>query len=332
MKAIRIHRPGGPEVLQLDEVTTPELQNDGQVLVRIRAAGINPIDAKIRAAADRFPIPLPATLGCDGAGIVEAVGNSVSRYKPGDEVYWCQVPFHRRQGSYAEYAVVDEYLLAPKPTNVDFAEAAAAPLVTITAWEALFDRACVGEGSTVLIQAGAGGVGHVAIQLAKKAGASVITTVSSEEKAEFVRKLGADAVINYKQQDVTAAVLEWTDGMGVDVALDTVGGAVLNQCFPCVRLYGDVVTILQPDANTDWSVARKYNQRTSLELMLSPTMLERPSELARQGKILRDCAELMEQGKLQLTVAKRFPLAKAAEAQTYLMDATPIGKVVLEVD
>jgi len=330
MKAIRIHKPGGTEVLQLDEIATPELQNGRQVLVRVKAAGINPIDTKIRAAADRFPISLPGILGCDGAGVVEAIGPEVNQFAVGDEVYWCQIPFHERQGNYAEYAVVDEYLLAPKPAEVDFAEAAAAPLVLITAWEALFDRVHIDEGSKVLIQAGAGGVGHVAIQLAKQAGARVITTVSNEEKADFVRALGADAVINYRQEDVTEAVMEWTGGVGVDVALDTVGGEVLSQCFPCMRLYGDVVTILQPDANTDWGVARKLNLRTSLELMLSPTMLEQVPDMAHQGGILRLCSHLMEEGKLRLHVARRFPLAEAAEAQDFLMSQAPIGKVVLD--
>jgi len=331
MKAIRIHKPGGTEVLQLDELPTPELQDGRQVLVRVKAAGINPIDTKIRAAADRFPIQLPGILGCDGAGVVEAVGPEVNQFEVGDEVYWCQVPFHARQGNYAEYAVVDEYLLAPKPAEVNFAEAAAAPLVLITAWEALFDRVLVDEGTTVLVQAGAGGVGHVAIQLAKQAGARVITTVSNEEKADFVRSLGADEVINYREQDVTEAVLAWTAGVGVDVALDTVGGEVLSQCFPCVRLYGDVVTILQPDANTDWGVARKLNLRTSLELMLSPTMLEQVPDLAHQGEILRQCARMMEQGRLRVHVARRFPLAEAAEAQGYLENQAPIGKVVLDI-
>jgi NADPH2:quinone reductase len=331
MKAIRIHKPGGPEVLQLDEVAKPELQDNRQVLVSVKAAGINPIDTKVRDAADRFPINLPGILGCDGAGVVEAVGPEVNQFEPGDEVYWCQVPFHQRQGNYAEYAVVDEYLLARKPAEVDFAEAAAAPLVLITAWEALFDRVHIDEGTRVLIQAGAGGVGHVAIQLAKQAGAQVITTVSNEEKADFVRELGADAVINYHQQDVTEAVMEWTGGRGVDVAFDTVGGEVLGQCFPCVRLYGDVVTILQPDANTDWGVARKLNLRTSLELMLSPTMLEQVPDLAHQGEILRQCSRLMEEGKLRVHVGRRFPLAEAAEAQEFLMNQAPLGKVVLDV-
>lgn len=332
MKAIRIHEAGGADVLQLEEIPTPEIQHPRQVLVRIKAAGINPIDTKIRAAADHFPISLPGILGCDGAGIIEAVGPEVTQFQPGDEVYWCQVPFHERQGNYAQYALVDEYLLAAKPGDMDFAEAAAAPLVLITAWEALFDRVHIEAGDKVLIQAGAGGVGHVAIQLAKHAGARVITTVSNEEKADFVRQLGADEVVNYREQDVVEAVMDWTGGAGVDMALDTVGGPILSQCFACTRLYGDVVSILQPDANTDWGVARRLNLRTSLELMLAPTMLEQVPDMAHQGEILRQCARLADEGALRIKLGQRFPLEQAAMAQAYLLDQAPIGKVVLDVD
>ncbi|MBD3670427.1 MAG: zinc-dependent alcohol dehydrogenase family protein [Gammaproteobacteria bacterium] len=331
MKASIIEASGGPECLTYKEAPVPELTGANQVLVRIHSAGINPIDTKIRSAADRFPIELPAILGCDAAGVIETIGDQVDGFAVGDEVFWCQVPFNGRCGNYAEYAVVDAALLAKKPANIDFNQAAAAPLVLITAWEALFDRYALRDGQRVLVQAGAGGVGHVAIQLAKQAGARVITTVSTEDKADFVRSLGADEVINYREQDVHAAVMDWTEGEGVDMALDTVGGKVLSETFPCVRVYGDVVTILQPAADTDWSQARLRNLRTSLELMLSPTMLERPQDLAHQGEILRQAAGLFAEGKLKVEVARRFPLAEATKAHRFLEQEAPMGKVVLEV-
>ena len=257
MKAVYFEKGGATDVLQYGDFNTPDQCGDDQVLVHIKAAGINPIDIKIRSVPGRFPVSSPVIPGCDGAGIVEAVGNKVNDFKPGDAVYFSQPGFNLRQGTYAEYALVDSSLLAIKPSSLSFEQAAAAPLVLITAWEALHDRARITADQTVLIHAGAGGVGHVAIQLAKLAGASVMTTVSSPEKAAFVERLGADKSINYKAQDVVTEVLNWTAGKGVDVAFDTVGPAVLQNCFDCVKPYGDVVTILQPAADTDWSEARK---------------------------------------------------------------------------
>uniref|UniRef100_UPI0035AE2AD8 zinc-binding dehydrogenase n=1 Tax=Nitrosomonas sp. TaxID=42353 RepID=UPI0035AE2AD8 len=274
MKAVFFHQGGATDVLQYGDTASPGDCKDDQVLVRIKAIGINPIDCKIRAAPERFPITFPVIPGCDGAGIVEKTGVKVDNFKPGDEVYFSQPGFNNRQGTYAEYALADASLLALKPQSLTFEQAAAAPLVFITAWEALYDRARIARDQVVLIHAGAGGVGHAAIQLAKLAGAKVITTVSSEEKAQFVKNLGADCIVNYGTQDIVAEVLRCTGGKGVDIALDTVGPAVLQSCFRCVKPYGDVVTILQATVETDWSEARKRNVRFSHELMLSPVLLE----------------------------------------------------------
>ncbi|MEN8198089.1 MAG: zinc-dependent alcohol dehydrogenase family protein, partial [Pseudomonadota bacterium] len=332
MQAVTIDRAGGPEVLNLQEIERPAITRPNQLLVRLKAAGINPIDTKIRCAVDKFPVYLPAILGCDGAGVVEAVGDDVSDFKPGDPVYYCQCGFGGRQGNYAEYAVVDGNFVAHKPNSLSFAEAAAAPLVLITAWESLFDRVAVKQDQTVLIHAGAGGVGHVAIPLAKHAGAKVCTTVSTPEKADFVRKLGADKVIFYQQEDVIQAVSEWTDGGGVDIAFDTVGGAVFEQCCACIRCYGDLVTILQPPADVDWSEARTRNLRISLEMMLAPTILELSDAQRHQGNILTRCAGLFDDGKLSITVSRTFPLSQAAQAHRHLEQDKPIGKVVLAIE
>ena len=331
MQAIRIHHAGDAASLSLDTVDTPALVNDNQVLVRLKAAGINPIDTKIRSKPEAFPIDLPYVPGCDGAGVIEAVGAAVSHYKIGDEVFYCQCGFHGVQGSYAEYAVVEQHYLAHKPPGLSFDHAAALPLVFITAWEALFDRARLQQGQRVLIQAGSGGVGHIAIQLAKQHGCEVATTVSSTAKADFVKQLGADCIINYREEDVTARVNEWSGG-GVDVAFDTVGGEVLEACFACVRPYGDVVTILQPDAGTQWSTARLRNLRFSMELMLSPAILQLPAEQARHGNLLKNAAALCSSRELQVHVAARFPLARANAAHQHLEQEHPPGKLILSMD
>ncbi len=329
MKAIYFNTGGTTDVLQYGEVESLGQCGDKQVLIRIKAAGINPIDCKIRAAPQRFPVTLPVIPGCDGAGIVESVGTQVKNFQRGDEVYFSQPGFNNRQGTYAEYVLADASLLALKPHSLSFEQAAAAPLVFITAWEALHDRARMTSGQTVLIHAGAGGVGLAAIQLAKLAGAKVITTVSNEEKAQFVQQLGADFIIDYRTHDVAAEVLRWTGGNGVDIAFDTVGPEVLQSCFGCVKPYGDVVTILQPSPDTDWSEARKRNVRFSLELMLSPVLLELEEAKRHQGEILRQCAALFDENKLTVKIARTFALADAAAAQQFLEQNHLAGKIVL---
>jgi NADPH2:quinone reductase len=332
MKAVYIEQGGGVEALRVGELPDAGMSREDQLLVRVKAAGINPIDAKIRSAPERFPVSLPAILGCDAAGVVEAVGDSVSGFAPGDAVYFSQPGFLGRQGTYAELVAVDAALVAHKPASLSFTEAAAAPLVLITAWEALHDRARLQPGQRVLIHAGAGGVGHVAIQLARQAGARVAVTVSTEEKAALARQLGAERTIDYRNEDLTAAVLAWTDQQGVDVAFDTVGGAVLDACFACVKPYGDVVTILSPTANTAWGEARQRNLRLSLELMLSPVMLGLEAAKQHQGDILRQCATLFDQRLLRIVIAARFGLDEAAAAHACLEQQHPMGKLVLTLD
>lgn len=332
MKAVYFNAGGSTEILYFGDITLSDHCNEDQVLVRIKAIGINPIDCKIRSNPERFPVTFPVIPGCDGAGIVEAVGAQVDNFKLGDEVYFSQPAFNNRQGTYAEYVKVDASLLALKPRSLSFEQAAAVPLVFITAWEALHDRARIAQDHIVLIHAGAGGVGHAAIQLAKLAGARVITTVSTEAKANFVKRLGADLVINYRSQDVVAEVLRWTNDNGVDIVFDTVGPEILQNCFRCVRPYGDIVTILQFARDTDWSEARKRNARFSLELMLTPVLLELEDAKRHQGKILRQCAGLFDAHKLQVEIAHTFTLADAAAAQTCLEQSHPMGKIVLTVD
>lgn len=306
----------------------PQLRSDRDVLVRLVAAGINPIDTKVRSRGTFYPNRSAAILGCDGAGVIEAVGAAVEGFAVGDEVFFCQGGLGGPYGNYAEYTVVDSRFIAHKPASVSFAAAAAAPLVLITAWEALFDRARLQSGQQVLIQAGAGGVGHVAIQLAHLAGAGVCTTVSTEEKAEFAESLGVDQSILYSQTDVVEAVQSWSGG-GVDIAFDTVGGAILSQCIAATRIYGDVVTLLAPDPETDWKTARDRNHRVSYELMLTPQLKDLVDAQQHQAGILRQCAASMEQQTLNIHVSHQLPLSEAAQAHTLIEQGSTTGKVVL---
>jgi NADPH2:quinone reductase len=333
VKAVLMTAAGNPEVLQVQEIPNPGIPpGETELLVRLMAAGVNPIDTKLRKRGTFYPDNMPAILGCDGAGVVEAVGAAVQRFRVGDEVYFCNGGLGAHQGNYAEFTVVDERFVARKPASVSFAEAAAAPLVLITAWEALYERGRLEPGEKVLIHAGAGGVGHVAIQLAKLKGADVCTTVSSQEKANFVKQLGADEVIFYKQTDFVQAALDWTGGEGVDLAFDTVGGETFHKTFPAVRVYGDIVTILEPDANTVWKTARNRNLRIGLELMLTPMVQKMVSAQQHHAEILEQSATWIDEGKLKIHVSQKFSLAEAAKAHQLLETGSVTGKIVLLIN
>lgn len=333
MKAVVITAPGEPEVLQLQDVQDPTIHTETEILVRLHAAGVNPIDTKLRQRGTFYPDQMPAILGCDGAGVVEAVGKNVQGFRIGDQVYFCCGGLGGKLGNYAQLAVVDERFVAHKPASLSFAEAAAAPLVLITAWEALYDRGRLATGQKVLIHAGAGGVGHVAIQLGKLKGAEVCTTVSSQEKARLVRQLGADYSILYTQTDFVQAVLDWTGGEGVDLAFDTVGGKTFFDTFPAVRVYGDVVTILEPDpAYGNWKIARSRNLRMSFELMLTPMLQGLIAAQQHQAEILEQCAKLIDEGKLKIHLSQTFPLQEAAAAHKAIETGSTIGKIVLLIE
>lgn len=320
---------GTANVLQPQDVISPKINTPQDILIRLCAVGINPIDTKLRKRGTFYPEQIPAILGCDGSGIVEAVGSNVSRFQVGDEVYFCYGGLGKKgTGNYAEYAVVDERFVAAKPQSLSFAEAAAAPLVLITAWEALYDRGRLEAGRRVLIHGGSGGVGHVAIQLAKLKGAEVYTTISSAEKAAFVKNLGAHP-INYQETNFVDAVNDWTEGEGVELAFDTVGGENLEKTFAAVQLYGDVVTILSPSETINWKEARSRNLRIGLELMLTPQLTNNLDAQLAQTKILEQCSRLIDQGGLKIHLHQTFPLEKAAEAHQLLEAGGMTGKIAL---
>ncbi len=237
---------GGPEKFELAEMSKP-VAGVGQVLVKVKASSVNPVDYKIRRAGAWARVPLPAILGYDAAGIVEAVGAGVDHLKVGDEVFYSARIFGR-QGTYAEYHVEDAEIVAMKPSNLSFEEAASLPLAAMTAYDAVVTFFETKPGDTVLVQAGAGGVGVFAVQLAKAAGARVLATGRRENEA-LIRSLGADEVIDYRTTKFEDEVNRLTDGRGVDAAYDTVGGDIITRSIRCVRPFGKLATIVRVDGS-----------------------------------------------------------------------------------
>lgn len=332
MKAIQMLAPGGPEQLRYGEVPEPQLQDPHQVKVRLKAAGVNPVDAKLRTRGLLYPDALPAILGCDGSGVVVEVGEAVTRLRVGDEVWYCNGGLGGAPGNYAEYSLVDEADARLKPASLGFPQAAAAPLVLITAWEALYDRAGLREGQTVLVHGGAGGVGHVAVQLARLRGARVCATVGSEGAAARVSALGGERVVRHDQEDFVAAVMDWTQGRGVDVALDIMGGEVFQRSLGAMAHYGSLVTLLDPGPDIDWKEARNRNLRIGFELMLTPLLGGLPQARAHQGEILDQCARWCDEGRLHLEVAGTYPLQEAAAAHRAIETGHTHGKLVLVME
>ena len=332
MKAVVMSAKGNADVLQCREITAPVLTTDTQVKVRLKAAGVNPVDTKLRSRGLYFDDALPAVLGCDGAGVVSEIGARVRRVKPGDEVWFCHGGLGREQGNYAEETVMEEHFVHHKPKSVDFIQAAAAPLVLLTAWEALYDRARLSPGQSVLVHAGAGGVGHVAIQLAKLRQCRVITTVGDAARADFVRRLGADEVVIYHERDFVEQVLQLTGNRGVDTALDTVGGATFVRTLDCMAHYSDVVTLLDPGTDVVWKAARNRNLRVGFELMLTPMLYGLTDAIGHQGDILDQCARWIDDGRLSVSVGHCFSLAQAVDAHRLIEEGHMQGKIVLVID
>lgn len=329
MRAVLMTAVGGPEVLQLAEVPEPELTSERDVKIRLAAAGINPVDYKLRANGT-LGGSLPAVLGWDGAGVVEAAGPGVTRFRVGDEVYFCDGGFGPTPGTYQEKRVMDERFVARKPGQLSFVEAAAAPLVTIIAWEALLDRAGVGKDQHVLVQGGAGGVGHVAVQIARIAGARVAATVTPGPKADLAAALGAELCIDYRHADVAAAVREWTGADGADVVHDTVGGRTFTSSFPLVRPYGDLVSNVEsPWEEAAIKVMHDRNLRVSFAWMPAPAVFGWTDHRERQRKILEQAAVHFDAGELRIQVGATFPLERAADAHRALEAGEVIGKAVL---
>jgi len=331
MKAAIMTATGESSVLELAELPTPKISAADQVLVRLHAAGINPVDIKMREGFYNIS-PLPFTLGWDGAGVVEAVGDKVTHVKPGDEVMVFHCSFGDRQGNYAEYVLATERNVSPKPKTFSFVEAASLPLSFLTAWESLFDRGHLEAGQSVLVHAGAGGVGQYAIQLAVARGIKVYTTVSSPAKAEFVKSLGATEAILYKETDFAEAVKDLTGGVGVDATMDFVGGDIFAKSISATRYYGHLVTLLKIAPDVDLSPARMRNQSIGFELVLTPLLFNLEQDQLRQRDILAQASMLVAEGKLKTHISNTYPLAEVRAAHDEVAKGVNTGKVVLEID
>src|SRR6516164_4240068 len=325
MLAALIDGPNLPFSVTSLERPTPA---SGQVLVRIKASGVNPLDLKIRAGqAAHARHPLPAILGIDLAGVVEAIGADVSGFRKGDEVYGMTGGVGGIQGSLAEFAAVDAALLAPKPSSLTMREAAALPLIFITAWEGLVDRAQVQAGQKVLIHGGAGGVGHVAVQLARSFGAEVFAT-GSAENLTFIERLGA-IPIDYRTTTVEDYVAQYTDGRGFDLIYDTVGGTTLDASFVAVRRFGHVVSALGWGTH---ALAPLSFRAATYSGVLTLLPLLSGEARAHHGDILRNASRLAAAGQLVPRLdPRRLTLTNVGEAYRAIKERSARGKLVIEI-
>jgi NADPH:quinone reductase len=324
MRALVARRVGVP--LELAELTLPA-PGPGQVRVCIQASGVNPLDLKIASGqAAHARQPLPAVLGLDLAGVVEAVAPDVRTFAPGDEVYGLAGGVGGVQGSLAEHAIVDARLLAPKPHSLTMRQAAALPLGSITAWEGLVDRAAVRAGQRVLVLGGAGGVGHLAVQLAHAHGATVFATGSTKQAATLA-ELGATALD--RAVPMAEHVARHTGGQGFDVVFDTVGGAVLDDAFVAVRRYGHVVSALGWGTHALAPLSFRGATYSGIFTLL-PLLTGEGRE--HHGNILREVSRLVERGALRPRLdPHHYSLETAHEAHAALAAHTNTGKVVVDV-
>lgn len=329
MYTIAIQSFGGADVFK--EMQLPEpLLKPGHVLVTVKATSVNPVDCKIRSRGPQELAPdFPAVLHGDFAGIVTKIGKGVKGFKIGDEVYGCAGGLKGLNGALADLMLVDSLLIAHKPPSLSFAEAAALPLVGLTAWEGLFDKAKIQKGQTILVHGATGGVGHIAIQLAKWAGAKVYTTVSSKEKAEIARNLGASQVINYREETVNSYVQRLTKGQGFDIVFDTIGGANMEKSFAAAAHYGQVIAI-QSSGQAGYDLKTMQAKSLSLHFVFMLLPMLRNIGRAHHGDILTQLAGLVEQGQVRPLIDHvRFTFAQIGAAHEYLESGKAVGKVVV---
>ena len=328
-EAATLREFGAADVFEMRELQLPWPGKTDDVLVRIEAAGVNPADTFFRALGTYIGEGPGTVLGHDGAGVVEAIGNDVTSVKVGDRVCFCNGGVGGDHGTYARHAVVPEWLLAKMPGSIDFVIAASLPLVFITAWEAFVERALLQAGESVLVHGGAGGSGHIALQIANGLGARVATTVSSTVKAELAVALGAELVINYRDENFVAAVRQWTDGKGVNVAFDNAGNDVFQLTLTAMAPYGRLVTLMGTPGDLEDETA--YNNNLSIHnvMMLTPMWLGLEAERRRQGEIVRLAMNWLEQDRIRPNVVATYPLEEVAAAHTQLEKGSMAGKIVL---
>lgn len=308
MKAVRIHAYGNAEVLKYEDAPIPEIAPN-EVLVEVVATSVNPVDWKIREGylQQMISYQFPLTLGWDVSGVVEAVGSKVTRFKPGDAVY--SRPDIRRNGTYAEYVAIREDEIAHKPQTISHVEAATLPLAGIAAWEAIVTTAKVSAGQRVLVHAASGGVGSIAVQLAKARGAYVIATTSEKNRA-LVRSIGADEVIDYRVLKFEEVARE------IDAVLDTIGGQVQEASWSVLKPGGILVSIISPPSEEK---AKAHGVRSAF-LFIQPS-----------AAILAQLAVIVESGKLRPIVGAEFALKDIAKAHALSQSGHAVGKIALYV-
>lgn len=327
MKAMLINSYGKDAVFEAAEVETPTV-TPGHVLVKIAASSVNTVDTMIRAMGNDLPLSpdAPAILGMDFAGTVDAVGDGVVGFSVGDEVYGCAGGLADLPGTLAEYIVADQNLIAHKPKNLSMREAAALPLVAITAYEGL-TRAGIQQGQKVLVHGGSGGVGHVALQLAKHFGAQVYSTGGGDKQLALIEQLGATA-INYKTESVEQYVAQYTGGTGFDIVFDSVGGANLSNSFDAAALNGHVSTTVSM-CELDLTPAHFKGLSLHVVFMLIPMLHNHKRE--EHAEILSKLSQIVESGGLKPVLDEtRFSLNEAGDAHARLENGKAMGKVVIE--
>jgi NADPH2:quinone reductase len=315
MRAAFIRATGGPEVIEVGDLPRPE-PKAGEVLVKVAAASLNPIDTYIRSGMVAMQLPQPYIPGCDLAGTVEAVGPGAKRFKAGDRVWGSNLGLHGRQGTFAEYAAVPEDFLYPTPDGVSDTQAAAVALVGITAYLGLFAKAKLQAGEVVFVNGGTGGVGSMVVQMARAVGAAVITTVGSAEKAEQCRRWGADLVLNYKTDDVAARVTEFTQTKGVNVWYETQPPDFMR-AVPLLSMRGRLIVMAGRKAQPVFPVGPFYVKDCSLHGMAM--FNASPDE---QRVCATDMNRWMSEKKLEVLIGRTFPLAEAAAAHRLQEDNT----------
>ncbi len=322
MKAMRVHKFGGPEVLQLDEVPDPKA-GPGQALVRVRAAGVNPVDTYIRSGNYTLMPALPYVPGTDAAGVVEAVGEGVKRFKPGDRVYVVRTAGPPLTGGYAELAVCHEPLLQPLPAKVSFSQGAAVAVPYATAYRGLHHKAHARPGETVLVHGASGGVGIAAVQLAGAHGMTIIGTAGSERGRTLVREHGAHHVLDHSTPDYLARVAELTDGRGVDVILEMLANVNLQKDLDIIARFGRIVVI--GNRGTIEINARGTMTRDAVIIGLALPNAT-PEEVASIHAAL---GAGLANGTLRPVVGQELPLKEAARAHEAVLAPGAYGKIVL---
>lgn len=318
MKAIVVRDFGQPEVMKVEEVDTPE-PTGTQVLVKIEAAGVNPVDTYLRTGLHAHAPKLPYTPGKDGAGVVESVGSEVSRLKPGDRVYTAG----SISGTYAEYSLCDESHLGLLPDNVEFEAGAGVWTPYATAYRALFQKADAKPGETVLIHGASGGVGLAALQWAKNAGLTVIGTASSEEGRELILSEGADAAFDHSDEDHLGDIHEHTGGKGVDIIVEMLANVNLERDFEALGMFGRIVVV----GNRGSIEFTPRQAMTKDATIYGMSLFNAPRE--KLAEIHEKIAQGLKAGYLKPVVAKKFPLADAPLAHTEIIESKASGKIVL---